>query len=368
MKYFLLIAAVLLFSQKGHANSGTLIFPDPDPASFLLVGNNEKEATAPNGLKDKDTGLIGESPGVGIEANKWGLSLGYTKMSGYTQYEIGGMVEHDGITEFAYFPISRLRFPLNLYLLNVGARIFPGNQFSFFTRFSINITGNQGKMEDSDFFSTGELAIFSLSDTDLSAESLEVGANFEIRRTENHSLKLVLGYLGQYFDYDVKNVIQWSPPRPDLEHFAHHGKVLEYNITYHIPYFGADLNITPGNKFDFGFFVHYSPFTFVRDKDDHILREKRSKGKTDGNATRLGTRYFRTWGNSWFATFWAEAIFITTKGKNENVVYGGEFFGQRWTIEQDNQSRQFSLSFRVGRKFGTVKCTEPCKNDLSKTN
>ena len=311
--------------------------------------------------------LFFTSAAISAHAEKPGFNftLGNGILRGDTTYRIGGAsTSASGYTYEYRFPISELKFPLDVNMLSMGSSI-EMERWSVRINVKKSISDDAGKMEDSDwgywyedgcsYCSRDSLDIFSESDAKLDAWIADINFQFEFYKTRwakpGLSLFMNYGYIYENYNYDVYDVDQWYPSYEsyfgtDGGHDIVNGKALAYKITYHIPYIGigANLNI---NKFSIEQALAYAPYVFVRDRDNHLLRNKTSMGKLEGNAVMLYMegRYDIT--SFLFAALSVDYTKIEAKGTQEQSI-GGLSIG---TIDQEVESSQTLAMMKIGFTF-----------------
>jgi len=154
----------------------------------------------------------------------------------------------------------------------------------------------------------------------------------------------MIGYRYQIFDYDVKNTNQigYGPYDPSFT-ISVRGNTLAYKIKYYIPYVGLSSNLTLGKAFKTSLSLGYSPWTVVKDEDDHLLRYKLSKGDTDGHAVigNLNTS-LRLLAHLYLSAG-ADYLWIHTKGTQDQSFYGGPYYG--WNAEVDDEIKSSQWLF-----------------------
>ena len=236
---------------------------------------------------------------VSWEDNKFSISAGFGLMAGHTTYQIGGHVDTPQGSDDIHFPLSELKFPLDVYIGALNGAVKLNEKWKIKAGLKKNITSESGKMEDSDWgilYLEGEpgadpdsLDIYSESDTEVDLFIMDIAARYYFNEKTHKRLKFLFfiggRYIYQKFDFDVSDLDQWYPSRPYLEHDYVSGKVLTYEVTKHIPalIIGTEL-FTKGNL-SLDAVLGYSPIVTVEDEDNHILRDKISKAECDGDAT-----------------------------------------------------------------------------------
>jgi plasminogen activator len=145
-----------------------------------------------------------------------------------------------------------------------------------------NITDGSGKMKDSDWIDgDGQpgLDIYSESNIKLEANIFHVNMLYNFWPIRSISIGPLVGYKYQQFKFDVSNTNQvgygiYAP----LYTVSVRGKTLKYKVAYHIPYFGLNSDFLFGGKLEANLKLGYAPWAFAKDRDDHLLRYKLSKG------------------------------------------------------------------------------------------
>lgn len=298
--------------------------------------------------------------GVGVpayaERPKLDLTLGHGMLSGDTTYQIGGTVDTPSGSSEIHFPLSELEFPLDVYMLSVGGSLEFAEKWKLSANVKKNINSDAGKMKDSDwgifFDDPDSLDIYSESDADLEALITDINLRYRFYKKSNWSFIAGLGYLRQNFDYEISNLDQWYPSLNDyygydIGHDYVSGKVLEYEVTYNIPYMEIGTQFKIKDKFRLEASLGYSPLVNVTDEDNHILRSKISEGDCDGDAILLSLEGRYDFLTHWFLTLQLDYMMIETDGKQKQYTYG------EWTatIDQEIESEQIFAALAVGYAF-----------------
>jgi outer membrane protease len=168
------------------------------------------------------------------------------------------------------------------------------------------------------------------------------------------------GFLYQKFQFDASNVQQtgYGPYSPWYTGTVP-GKVLTYEVTYAVPYFGIHSELQLTRTFQAAADVAYSPWAAAEDEDDHLLRFKRMKGSTTGKA------YFATVTAQWELhdnnTFVLQVQYlrIDTTGTQTQTWYRDEVTSSGTIpagtvitgIDDKITSQQTSLTFLFSHRF-----------------
>jgi len=255
---------------------------------------------------------------------------------------------------------SELEFPLKTYFL--GPEIGWGyknaqkqDKFLLKIIWLKNIGDGSGKMKDSDWFDDdGQpgLDVYSESDIKLRANIFDVNLLYNFWPIKNISVGPVFGYKYQQFRYHVSNTNQvgYGIYAPDYTASVR-GRTLDYKVVYHIPYFGLSSNLLFGKKFQANMGVGYTPWATAKDRDDHILRYKLSKGDTDGYTYFVNLNAIWNFLPHWFLILSGEYMKIHTTGTQHQSFYDGPYVG--WTADVDDKitSKQKFLSATVICRF-----------------
>jgi len=299
---------------------------------------------------------------VYAEGPKVDFTLGIGQLRGDTTYQIGGKYVTPSTSGEYRFPISKLEFPLDVYMVSGGGSIEFAEKWKVSVGVKKNITSDAGKMKDSDWgiwyyevswwTDPDSLDIYSESDAELDALIMDINFRYRFYEKGNWSFTAGLGYIRQNFDYEVSNVDQWYPSLNDyygydIGHDRLSGKVLTYEVIYSIPYIEIAPKLKIKDKFSVELSLGYSPFVNVEDEDNHILRSKVSKGDCDGNATLLSLEGRYDFLKHWFLTLQLHYMTIDTDGKQKQYTEGV------WTatIDQKIMSEQTFAAFALGFEF-----------------
>ena len=254
---------------------------------------------------------------------------------------------------------SELEFPLRVFLL--GPEIGLGykntkNQEKL--RLNLiwltSITEGTGKMKDSDWIDgDGQpgLDIYSESDIELKANIFHINLLYNFWPTKNISIGPVVGYKYQQFKYDISNTDQVGYGIYAPFTASPRGRTLEYKAIYHIPYFGLNSGILFLERFQANIKLGYAPWAFAKDRDDHLLRYKLSRGDTDGYA------YFANLNADWnfwphlYLTISGEYMKIRTTGTQHQSFYAGPFVGTTYDVDDKITSKQWLISAMITCRF-----------------
>jgi len=297
------------------------------------------------------------------------ISAGTGIMRGNTTYQIGGHVTTPTGSEDMHFPISELIFPLDVYMANIKGGFEYNEKWRFKTIFKKNLTKKSGNMKDSDWgvpwedppgtywwYGPDHLDIYSESKTELEAYILDVDFTYKFLQKRINSMIFSLysgiGYRHQNYYFECRLIRQWdyrqaAPPSEKMDAVGDGRVGLTYDVTAYIPYLKVAPEFKRDNLFSVEAELGISPYTKVKDKDNHILRSKISKAECEGYAILLSLNGRLDIFNPIFMGLSLEYIYIDTKGKQKQYTNG------IWTatIEQKNFSRVAFVELSAGCVF-----------------
>jgi hypothetical protein len=303
---------------------------------------------------------------VHAERPTFDLDMGVGLMRGHTTYQIGGRADFDSGGYFEYrFPLSELKFPLDVYMASLGGTVYFGKKWNISLNAKMNITDDAGTMEDSDwgiywlqgcsYCSRDSLDIYSESDAELDAYIIDIDFSFRFynKAFEKSELSFFLsyGYMYEFFDFVVSDVDQWYPS--DLAYFGTDGghdivsgEVLLYEIDYHMPFIGIKSVYKIKDTFSLEPALKGS-YVYVTDYDDHLLRDKVSEGKLEGFGIIASLKGRYDFKEHYFSTLSIDYLYIEVDG-DQNQSFGGVDFAR---IDQEIESEQFVSMLTIGRTF-----------------
>ena len=293
-----------------------------------------------------------------VKIGKFDVTVGLGELSGHTTYQIGGTLSTPSGSGEVHFPISELEFPLDVYMVSLGASVGFAEKLKLSASVKKNITDDAGKMKDSDWGAwwlygygraeQGTLDIYSESDADLDALIVDVNLRYRLHR----GFFVGLGYIHQNFDYEISNVHQWYPSYNyyfgvDSPHDRVNGTVLKYEVTYSIPYIEIVFIGKATDTFTVEMSLGYSPIVNVEDEDQHLLRSKVNEGDCDGTAILFSLEGRYDFFKNWFLTLGFDYVKIETDGKSE-AFFSGVY---DHTIDLEIESEQLFAGITVGYAF-----------------
>lgn len=257
---------------------------------------------------------------------------------------------------------SELEFPLKTFLwgpkVGLGYKNPQGQEkIRLNARWLTNIGHGSGKMKDSDWIEDEYdghpgLDIYSESNIKLKANIVDMDVIYNFWPAKNLSIGPMLGYKYQQFKYDVSdtNQVGYGPWAPFATAYVP-GKTLDYKVTYHIPYFGLNSDVLLGEKFQANMKLGYTPWAFAKDRDDHVLRYKLSKGDTDGYAYIANLNANWNFLPHWFLGVDGEYMKIHTTGTQHQSFYAGPYVGTTYDVDDKITSEQWLFTAMVTYRF-----------------
>ncbi len=323
-------------------------------ASFIL--------TAVNPLySDQET----EGPGtISFDDAKYWVEIttGGEWFYGYTLYQIGGYATFpDGSTYDFPDPMSQIKYPLNTFLATLEVDFRFAYNFEASLNLKTSVTPDSGKTEDSDWgvayvngvpgASPTTLDIFSTSDTSLNFYSFETSFFYRFLHDSGFSISAGIGFMLQYFYFDISNLDQYYPSSPGTAHDKVPGDVSTYTLWNSIFYGGMKFGYSAG-FFKIQALAGFSPFAYGADYDVHLLVNKYSFANSSGTTylARLDLSFYFT--DNIFMKLNGSFMYITASGTQNQYSY--EIQGQYTpmvTIDYRLQSEQLTAGVEVGFAF-----------------
>jgi outer membrane protease len=323
--------------------------------TFWGMGSGLPQIDAKDGLSQPEP-LVGWGFGRGRLYLDLGLQSGY--IDGDTTYRIS-------------FPggASELEFPVRTYL--IGPHVVWGYQNAqkqdivrLEAKWLTNLGDGKGKMKDSDFIDDDSaffgmpvpdnpgLDIYSESRMDLGVDIIDANLVYNFWPVKCLSIGPLVGFKYQRLEYDVSdtNQVGFGPYAADFTASVS-GKTLDYWVKYYIPYFGLSSDLMLGNKIRMNFKGAYSPWTWAEDRDDHLLRFKRSEGDTDGYAWIASVNGSWNFLPHWILTLGGEYTKIHTTGDQHQSFYDGPLMGLAFDVDDKITSEQWYYSVTVTYRF-----------------
>ncbi len=268
-----------------------------------------------------------------------GVDISYGTMEGDTTY----IIEEKG--EYR----SELQFPLDVNIVNLQ---YTNNSFEF--KFASNYLHSEaGSFIDSDWFKTkgneesiyDVRDIYSQSDADLRAYCIDCNLDINANKLRDKNYTLAVGYRYQDFDFLVHDLVQEGSFFDREDTIIRNGNVLDYKINYHIPYISVETE-NKQDKYTVGLNILYSPFVRVRDRDDHLLRDKISRIDARGRAVSIDSnfRYLIKKNLEFICTINFTDIY--TKGKQVQRDYKGNILFEDIDAVIESQQLLFLTGFR----------------------
>ena len=263
------------------------------------------------------------------------------KMFGSTKYHIlanGYVPESD--TDITIE--SELEFPVDVFITGINTRINTKLWQNASLSFNLNIHKSIGNPKnstlDSDWFTFpspgGNRVKFSYTESKskLNVNIIDAEQRFEFCVSPKFRLAGILGYKYLGFSYEIFGVSGWflDSTYHRIYYDEYEGvNVLNYNVSYYIPYsgFAAAIGISPDITLDGEY--ELSPYTLSKDFDNHILRNKTGEGNCSGNSfiTNLNTVIKIPYPGSnlgWYAKINLNFMKVITAGYQTQKWYGDD--------------------------------------------
>lgn len=250
---------------------------------------------------------------------------------------------------------SELEFPLGNSLLGIEAALGyrgPYNDKQDRARLTLwwftDIENDAGKMKDSDWIENDEgyldtyvgaadwgqhagKDIYSESDANLDTNIFDINYIYNFLPTKNVGIGPMMGYRYQRFEYVISdcNQVGYGPyDTAGYTGFAP-GRVLDYDVRYHIWYLGLNSDVLIGDKFWLNLQANYMPWVSVEDEDKHLLTDLHMKGDCDGDGYLLNVNANWEFLPDWLLQVGGEYLDIETDGKAmQSVLSTGAQIGE----------------------------------------
>ncbi|RAP34214.1 hypothetical protein DID77_01810 [Candidatus Marinamargulisbacteria bacterium SCGC AG-439-L15] len=267
-------------------------------------------------------------------AEKLALSAKYIQTEGFVTYQIGN------ISGAPWFPLSELEFPIDGRAIELGiSKRLPKtarrNEIVLRGSVKTNLSDPSGKMEDRDWvYSPGnQLDIYTESEAELKQFEFNFGVDYFLKSFYEDHLKLWFGsgityqrflykvYGADGFTYATVTNGAFNPRLSSPLTISSSGHVLNYDITYIIPYLEGRLNYEH-EKISLQFSLGFSPLVFSYDEDEHLVRDppKTAEGTSTGTSVSLGAFFKYKLNESVFVTADYSYLSIQTEGDQEQFV------------------------------------------------
>jgi outer membrane protease len=312
---------------------------------LFIIGNNTANGLAKDLYEQVEYDPLAKRMGEGYPFGEGVLDVDFGLQFGAFKGDTTYRISFDGGE-------SELEFPLEAYLLGVNLgwgyrnaqkqEIVRGN-----LKWLTNVSDGKGVMKDSDWIDDDASFlgipgydhpgkdIYSESDIKLRAHIVDINVAYNFWPTKYFSIGPLMGYRYQFYKYDVSDTNQVGYDLYDPFTAYVRGKTLEYEVTYHIPYFGLSSDLLFGKRFKTNLWAGYSPWAFAKDRDDHLLRYKLSEGETDGYAFIGNLNLNWNFATHFYLSVGGEYMKIHTTGTQDQSFYAGPYYG--WTAEVDDK-------------------------------
>jgi outer membrane protease len=295
------------------------------------------------------------SSGGSPVSNSLKIELGGEWMYGYTLYKIGGLVtEPNGTSGNAPFPLSEIKYPLNIFLVTLKGDWSFIDRFEIALDFKMSLTSNNGLIEDSDWGSDTDptaLVSYSTSDSTLNFFSIDPVFLYKIYSENSFSVSVGPGFLFQHYYMTASDLNQTSQAYGSG---YVPGEVSTYELYQYMFYGAIKLNYT-SDLVIIDFLAGISP-VFSSDDDNHILRDKENKASSTGFGAILRLELSRNISDNIFIALKGDYIYITTSGTQQQSYYSapnedGAPVGLADTINYTQESMQFTAGLDIGIVF-----------------
>lgn len=260
---------------------------------------------------------------------------------------------------------SELEFPLDNFMAGVNvtiASMHEKNTRQTRSRLSVLwlsiVDDHAGIMKDSDWiqndaaygepFQVGR-DLYTESDAQIRGTIFDIDYAYHFKFRNRWTLGPMIGYRSQNFKYEVYDYrgTYWTTP------VSGKGKVLDYEVTYKIPYVGLSSGLVFGDtdQFQLHLILAYSNWAEAKDRDDHVLRYKLSQGDCEGEAHLVEMSLDWNFYSHWVFGLAAEYSDIDTSGVQHQIFYEGPSFGTTYDVDGRISSSFWSAIAKVSYAF-----------------
>ena len=284
---------------------------------------------------------------------RFDLENGFERYFFYTKYQIGGLTySRTGVTPY-YFPISELKFPLDVFMIYANLNLNFVDRVNFHFNVRKNIHNKVGKMEDSDWYPyPGLKTTYSESTARLNALITEADVTVRLFTVSFFSLVLGGGFTHQYLffwcsDTEQKDILSMSYIRIPFK-----------TQTYDLRYYMTTVQLTPVFTFiqqiEIALAIRFSPYLRAHDIDDHKLRAKKSVGDSTGWGFMPSLRVRYMFANRIFLAAQLDYLLLNTQGHQTQSFYlpTAEASGiPGWAARTENRLKSEQLSVGLGAGY-----------------
>jgi outer membrane protease len=295
-------------------------------------------------------------------AREWQLELAVpvTALSGHTTYRIEGASPAGSVVSELGFSLAGLAAGLEAQL---GTKVGERSRLVFRLQAVASVGGSTGTLEDSDWLEGAPeiaevggaahpgLDIYSRSVAELEAVIVDARVAWEGWRAAGFLVAPMAGLLYQRFAYDVRDAEQvgYGPYAP-LYTGTIPGRVIDYRVSYHVPYAGARAT-TAGRRLTGSAELWVSPLALANDRDDHLKRWRLSTTVASGTAWQGSVAARLALGRRDFLEAHASLTQIGASGTQRQRFYAGPYAGRRLSIGSEITSSRTSLSLVYARRM-----------------
>ncbi|MEE9443937.1 MAG: omptin family outer membrane protease [candidate division Zixibacteria bacterium] len=295
------------------------------------------------------------------------LHLTFTERFSYFYY--------NDLTQFD----SEIECPLDTYMgggnLSLIGKLKGDLNWSLNLSYFTNLQDPDTPTTDSDWqksltYDFDEMTVYSESDVTLRATDIDINVEFDFANKPKFSISGALGYMYQKFEFEAIGLDGWfliyeNDQFDSLNFQSHEDTLVGINqYTYHIPYIALKSQIRALNPVSLNANIGFSPLTFGRDFDDHVLRNKEGRGTCSGATLILSGDI--EWpfkksanGSSISLSLGYRYLSISTAGEQRQEWYGddpaspnyddtGDFYRG---LDYDLKSTQKSITFSITGTF-----------------
>ena len=284
---------------------------------------------------------------------------GFGPMVGDVTYQIGGHIVVDGRSDNVHFPVSELKWPVNVIMVSVGGSLKLDNRIEVNGQLSKNLTTGADNMQDSDWsdlMHPDRKTVYSESDNEFNGWTADLGARYwfvslPVRDLRGVTVALAVGggLLYQKYDWEASNANQLSVD-PNFPSEFIPGVVGTYQNTLTMPYVDVAGKLT-FQRFAFSGALGFAPYATVSGEDDHKQRHKLNTIDASGSALKLSLQGRYDFKARFFVLAQLDALSFDMDGTQDQSYYAGPQRGETASIDAKVKSTQTMLTLGAGCRF-----------------
>jgi len=305
---------------------------------------------------------------VDVSGMNHSLSIGIGRLWGTIEHMTGAVTNITGGGRVVFNPSVKTELPLDAYMLSISDTITFSRKWEAslcLSKSLLDETGTAEAWERGIYYSQitwwpdpHSLDIKWDADSGLDALFIELNVTYDILSHRGLSLSAGLGYILKKFEFDVDNMVYYTPSLDDFLGVNSGAQPVprmlrQFSFTYEIPYVelitSYQVNEALGISAGFG----YAPRVFGAHTstpmpiDDSFNGYFDSDGTSDGNAVMVAVEGDYEFYEHWVARLKADYMKTDTNGSESR------YFSGLWAldVENDMESEEIYISLEIAYVF-----------------